>query len=751
MKKLWSWVVAILMVFQILIPAIPVYAEEITTIRITDFTAPVAGAELDFTISTPAGGGYTVESFDWVRWTSYYGGPSLSPGEKFRPGRYSLSVRLKAKDGFTFPADGAPLSITLDDVAPWTYIQRIDSSDTSLVSVEFTFFVSFPSETIVNKVAVEDLRSPVIDEHPDMTVLAPIGANYTIRFPDDARACEGVPVPASAYFWVWTNCSLKLRFDLNDPSYSFPAEALDDPTVMNILVERGNFRTPIPTALYKKDASSQNYDRLEVLFPMWISIPAPVFYLKPKDTFTLASTSRPYDGTIPVPSLVDAKIVNVSDETELDDACYAIERSSLPSADAGTYPIEVRFKIKDCAPFEWGGEYLFEGIRTIHAETFNFTITKVKAVKPASDPIGLKGELGASLSTISLPAGYKWKDWTQILDWVVGEKKNYKVLYNPNPINYIDSDEFDLEVELITTASPKHKITFNFNPADLALEVKQGATIISPADPSKPYEYELTEGVKYTWKATKAGYNDKSADYTVGIADATIDVKLEKKATGSSSGGGYSGWGGGSLTRDACPQGDSSPSYYDGKCKASESSFAPQQTGEKKADPVLSEQTQAYERAYKHGITTISGEDNARLTEAITRAELAKMMAVYAMNMLGRAPVLTWTASYSDVGSELGDLEGFIQLAYQLQIMGIEADGSPLLAFNPNGLITRAEFATVLSRVLWWAKYNQEGADFASKHLTALKEAGILKDTTPNLQEMRGWVMLMLQRSEGIK
>ncbi len=118
MKKLWSWVVAILMVFQILIPAIPVYAEEITTIRITDFTAPVAGAELDFTISTPAGGGYTVESFGWVRWTSNYGGSSPSPGEKFRPGRYSLRVGLKAKDGFTFPADRSLLSIALDDVDP---------------------------------------------------------------------------------------------------------------------------------------------------------------------------------------------------------------------------------------------------------------------------------------------------------------------------------------------------------------------------------------------------------------------------------------------------------------------------------------------------------------------------------------------------------------------------------------------------------------------------------------------------------
>ncbi len=79
-------------------------------------------------------------------------------------------------------------------------MQRIDYSDTSLVSVEFTFPVSFPSETIVNKVAVEDLRFPIIGEQPDMTVLAPIGANYTVKLPDDARICGGVPMPASAYF-----------------------------------------------------------------------------------------------------------------------------------------------------------------------------------------------------------------------------------------------------------------------------------------------------------------------------------------------------------------------------------------------------------------------------------------------------------------------------------------------------------------------------------------------------------------------
>ena len=67
--------------------------------------------------------------------------------------------------------------------------------------------------------------------------------------------------------------------------------------------------------------------------------------------------------------------------------------------------------------------------------------------------------------------------------------------------------------------------------------------------------------------------------------------------------------------------------------------------------------------------------------------------------------------------------------------------------FNPHGEVTRAEFATVLSRILYGSEHNQEWADFYSKHLEALKEASILKNTTPTMKELRGWVMLMLMRT----
>ena len=246
--------------------------------------------------------------------------------------------------------------------------------------------------------------------------------------------------------------------------------------------------------------------------------------------------------------------------------------------------------------------------------------------------------------------------------------------------------------------------------------------------------------------------------------------------------------------RDICPNGDHSPSQYDGKCESliDTGSVVTGSVvtgsvvtgnvvtgsvvtgnvvtgsvvtgnvvtgsvvtgnivtgsviiGDQKFLPVKDEQLQAYNRAYQQGITTLSGE--ARLKDEITRAELAKMMSVYVTKVLGKQLVLTGVAQYPDVDLKMGDLADYIQLAYQLQIMGIHHDGTALTYFEPNKFVTRAEFATVFSRVLYGAKYNQDGKDWANGHLNALKEAGILKNITPNMLELRGRVLLMLQRS----
>lgn len=160
------------------------------------------------------------------------------------------------------------------------------------------------------------------------------------------------------------------------------------------------------------------------------------------------------------------------------------------------------------------------------------------------------------------------------------------------------------------------------------------------------------------------------------------------------------------------------------------------------------EQNEAYLWACGKDITTIRTITGARLDQPLTRAELAKMMSVYVTQILGKDKVITGTVQYPDVDEKLGDLAQYIQLAYQLQIMGIDAEGKALPNFMPHQIVTRAEFATVFSRVLWGSKHNQAGEFWYAKHLEALKDAKILTNTTPMMQEIRGRVLLMLQRSQ---
>lgn len=138
----------------------------------------------------------------------------------------------------------------------------------------------------------------------------------------------------------------------------------------------------------------------------------------------------------------------------------------------------------------------------------------------------------------------------------------------------------------------------------------------------------------------------------------------------------------------------------------------------------------------------------ARLDQPLTRAELAKIMSVYAMKEYHLKPLRAAAVNYKDVNTDLGDLADYIQLAYQLQIMGINADGTPIEAFEPHKLVSRAEFATVLSRVIWGNKHNISGDYRYSEHLQALKKYRVITSDVPaNWWELRGRALLMLHRT----
>ena len=153
----------------------------------------------------------------------------------------------------------------------------------------------------------------------------------------------------------------------------------------------------------------------------------------------------------------------------------------------------------------------------------------------------------------------------------------------------------------------------------------------------------------------------------------------------------------------------------------------------------------AYDWAYSKGVTTMSPIDNANMYGAITRSEMAKMLSVYATEVLGMTPNTAAACTFSDIDSVKGDLHDYIIESCELGIMG-----QGITAFRPYDTISRAEFGTALSRVLWGSQY-EGGTPYYAKHLDALKAAGIMTQiaNAESTKEVRGYVMLMLMRSEG--
>jgi hypothetical protein len=153
----------------------------------------------------------------------------------------------------------------------------------------------------------------------------------------------------------------------------------------------------------------------------------------------------------------------------------------------------------------------------------------------------------------------------------------------------------------------------------------------------------------------------------------------------------------------------------------------------------------AYEYAYANSITTQTPIENAYMYGPLTRVAMAKMMANYAIEVMGKTPTTTMTCTFPDVSNGLDvQYDNGVTKACQLGLMGVGINN-----FNPMGLVTRAEFGTVLSRALYGNTYNVTTTPYYAAHLQALKNAGIMtKIDMPAQLEVRGYVMLMMQRAD---
>ena len=158
------------------------------------------------------------------------------------------------------------------------------------------------------------------------------------------------------------------------------------------------------------------------------------------------------------------------------------------------------------------------------------------------------------------------------------------------------------------------------------------------------------------------------------------------------------------------------------------------------SDSYSPELQDAYQFAFQNSITTMDSIDKADMNGWLTRIAMAKMLANYAMNILGKKPANTIVPKFPDVSEKLDDEYNWaVTLAYQLWIMWIWIE-----KFRPYDLVTRAEFGTALSRMLFW---DVDSDPYYALPLLKLNVEWIINNTNPNLQEKRWYVMLMLMRS----
>ena len=203
---------------------------------------------------------------------------------------------------------------------------------------------------------------------------------------------------------------------------------------------------------------------------------------------------------------------------------------------------------------------------------------------------------------------------------------------------------------------------------------------------------------------------------------------------------GWWGWGGGSVSVDITP---------------TSQTWNTQTLATKKSPSILGsryskEFNDAYIWTYGFNITTIASIQEANLEGPVYRAHLAKMISQYAINVLKKIPNTGMHCEFSDMKLFSSELQTAAIRACQLWLMGLKPNGTPDTKFSPSAEVTRAQFGTTLSRLLYGSGNNSIAPNTQryEKHLQALKTAGIMnKITSPFMDEIRGNVFLMLMRS----
>ncbi|HMS91727.1 MAG TPA: hypothetical protein PKC87_05880, partial [Candidatus Absconditabacterales bacterium] len=228
--------------------------------------------------------------------------------------------------------------------------------------------------------------------------------------------------------------------------------------------------------------------------------------------------------------------------------------------------------------------------------------------------------------------------------------------------------------------------------------------------------------------------------------------------------GSCGGGGGGTLTLDNCTLPstlacantagiDNSDSYYDATCCASTQHGA---AGCDVSDSLYDgEITDAFQRGYDLNITNKCPITEARLDDGIKRKELAKMITMFTIQIMGIYPDTHKEGcdAFTDTGDLSDEMKFFVKTSCQLDLMGLHPDGyTPKQKFDPEQFVDRAQFGTILSRLIYGDKYNVYAGEIYTwyeKHLRGLFEDNIMtKIQDPFMLEKRARILLMLKRTD---
>ena len=164
-------------------------------------------------------------------------------------------------------------------------------------------------------------------------------------------------------------------------------------------------------------------------------------------------------------------------------------------------------------------------------------------------------------------------------------------------------------------------------------------------------------------------------------------------------------------------------------------------------DPSYSlEMNQVYQFAKANWITTMDTIKKANMWWKLTRIQMAKMLSYYAINVLWQTPDTSkWVIRFKDVTKNMNkQYDNWVTLAYELWIMWQNMKKN---RFRPYDEVTRAEFTTALSRMIYGIEDGTWKTKYYIPHMAKLYNEWIISKMNPNMKEKRWYVMLMLMRS----